>query len=256
MKKTALILILLIFASLLVSCNNTPEPTVSAFPTSAPEPTAAPTTASEPTTPQIEYAEATETFTFEENGIAFTITIHGFNSNIHGDKFFVKRSEQIKMDIEVTNKNEFPIYYMNVSMGHRYICDPFTFDIVSSVDSSLSLELFTRGVYGMVPPPWGAKFESGTTKSYAPCFGAGKYYENGIEGDVAKENFLYEFTDGFGQNIGAILYDSSIYGEDGFAIFSGNIEYEYSDVSFGDYPGNYVPNKKITIPIEISVFYD
>ena len=256
MKKTALILILLIFASLLVSCNNTPEPTVSAFPTSAPEPTNEPTTALELTTPQIDYAEATETFTFEENGVAFTVTIHGFNSNIHGDKFFVKRSEQIKMDIEVTNKNEFPIYYENVSMGHRYICDPFIFNIASNADSSLSLDMFTRGVVWMVPPPWGAKFESGTTKSYAPCFGAGKYYENGIEGEVANEDFLYEFTDEFGQNVGAILYDSSIYDEDGFATFSGNIEYEYSDVSFGDYPGNYVPNNKITIPIEISVFYD
>jgi len=254
MKKTALILIVLIFALSLVSCNNTPEPTVSAFPTSAPEPTTAP----EPTAPQIEYTEATETFTFEENGIALTFTIHGFNSNIHGDKFFVKRSEHIKMDIEVTNKNEFPIYYLDISSYGSYRCDPFTFNIVSSRDSSLGLALFTLGDDIYIPDPWGAVLEPGATKSYKQHFGAGKRVWLDVDEAASREDFVFDFfSDSFYTELpGAILYDSSIYGEDGFATFSGNIEYEYSDVSFGDYAGNYVPNKKITIPIEISVFYD
>ena len=249
MKKTALILIVLIFALSLVSCNNTPEPTVSAFPTSAPEPTNEPTTAPEPTAPQIEYTEATETFTFEENGIALTFTIHGFNSNIHGDKFFVKRSEHIKMDIDVTNKNEFPIYYLDISFS---LTDPFTFNIVSSRDSSLDLALFTLVEPAFVPDPWGAVLKPGETKSYKQHFGAGKYVYLDTDEAASRSDFL----DDYGDYHGAILYDSSIYDEDGFAIFGGNIEYEYSDVSFGDYAGNYVPNKKITIPIEISVFYD
>ena len=202
------------------------------------------TTASEPTLAEIladGETEATSVFTDSNNGVNFTVTVHGYSNRGKGYDFYVKSNDYIIIDVKVTNNKSTAIYQLAPYLGHGYDPSPnvelnIGFDDgnghrLSFAHESLLLECLTD--------LW--SIDAGDEYSWR-LRAAAAYFE--------ESNYDLE-PDSNDRGEGLKFYDESIY-SGSMCEFSGTITFVYSDTNNGN---STVNDLSITANVTIPVLY-
>lgn len=180
------------------------------------------------------------------DGLALSVTLFGYKSNMQGESLYFKNNEPIEIKVIVTNKTDTPIYQWQPTMCHG-LNPPHEHELsVSFSDAngnkltSANLDLlYSAGcpeaieIWSLAPGEsyeWDLRYFAGTVKQSAIW-----------KDPICDTEFSANFD----------LYDEDIF-TDGVCEFNGSIDFDFRYTADDDEYGN---PETLSIPLSLKVFY-